>query len=79
MNMPGSSEQQPMSELKSGARLRAEAAKAIDAVVSEGRSLDAVLAEIDGRINPVDRPWSKCFVMALYVFTGACVHSYASL
>ena len=59
MNMRRSSEQQPMSELKSGARLRAEAAKAIDAVVSEGRSLDAVLAEIDGRINPLDRPLVK--------------------
>ena len=48
-----------MSELKSGARLRAEAAKAIDAVVSEGRSLDAVLAELDERIKPVDRPLVK--------------------
>ncbi len=48
-----------MSELKSGARLRAEAAKAIDSVVSEGRSLDAVLAEIDERISPGDRALVK--------------------
>ncbi|RLA28025.1 MAG: 16S rRNA (cytosine(967)-C(5))-methyltransferase, partial [Gammaproteobacteria bacterium] len=48
-----------MSELKSGARLRAAAAKAIDAVVSEGRSLDAVLAELDERINPGDRALVK--------------------
>ena len=41
-----------MSELKSGARLRAEAAKAVDAVVREGRSLDAVLAELDERVSP---------------------------
>jgi len=91
-----------MSELKSGARQRAEAAKAIDAVVSEGRSLDAVLAELDERINPGDRALVKMlcygtlrfhwrlraqlrqlvdrrFVMARCVFTGACVHSYASL
>lgn len=44
-----------MSELKSGARLRAEAAKAIDAVVSEGRSLNAVLVETEERISTDDR------------------------
>ncbi len=44
-----------MSELQSGARLRAEAAQAIDAVVTDGRSLDAVLAETDGGISPADR------------------------
>ena len=48
-----------MSELKSGARLRAEAAKAVDAVVTEGRSLDAVLAELDERVSPGDRPLIK--------------------
>ncbi len=44
-----------MSELQSGARLRAEAAKAIDAVVTDGRSLDAVLAETGAGISPADR------------------------
>lgn len=44
-----------MSELQSGARLRAEAAKAVDAVVRDGRSLDAVLAETDAGISPADR------------------------
>jgi len=41
---------------KSGARIRAEAAKVVDAVVSDGRSLDAALAGTDGRIDPSDRP-----------------------
>jgi len=44
-----------VSELQSGARLRAEAAKAIDAVVTDGRSLDAVLAETGAGISPADR------------------------
>ena len=44
-----------MSELQSGARPRAEAAKAIDAVVTDGRSLDAVLAETDAGISLADR------------------------
>jgi len=48
-----------MNEGKSGARLRAEAAKAVDAVVAQGRSLDAVLAELDEQINPVDQPLIK--------------------
>jgi len=48
-----------MNETKSGARLRAEAAKAVNAVVAQGRSLDAVLGEIDEQINPVDRPLLK--------------------
>ena len=48
-----------MNETKSGARLRAEAAKAVNAVVAQGRSLDAVLGEIDEQINPADRPLLK--------------------
>lgn len=45
-----------MSALKSGARLRAEAAKVIDAVVNEGRSLDRALAVGDNQVLPADRP-----------------------
>jgi len=41
---------------KSGARQRAEAAKIIDAVVSDGRSLDWALAHSDEQIAPADRP-----------------------
>jgi len=48
-----------MDETKWGARLRAEAAKAVDAVVAQGRSLDAVLRELDEQINPADRPLIK--------------------
>ena len=48
-----------MNETKSGARLRAEAAKAVNAVVAQGRSLHAVLGELDEQINPVDRPLLK--------------------
>ena len=48
-----------MNEIKFGGRLRAEAAKAVDAVVAKGRSLDAVLAECEQRINPADRPLVK--------------------
>jgi 16S rRNA (cytosine967-C5)-methyltransferase len=48
-----------MNETKSGARLRAEAAKAVNAVVAQGRSLDAVLGELDEQINPADRPLLK--------------------
>ena len=48
-----------MNETKSGAHLRAEAAKAVNAVVAQGRSLDAVLGELDEQINPVDRPLLK--------------------
>jgi len=44
-----------MSALKSGARLRAEAAKVIDAVVNDGRSLDRALAEGDERVAAADR------------------------
>lgn len=45
-----------MTDMKSGARLRAEAARLTDAVVTGGRSLDAVLAELDERIKVDDRP-----------------------
>ncbi len=48
-----------MNETKSGARLRAEAAKAVNAVVAQGRSLDAVLGELDEQLNPADRPLLK--------------------
>jgi len=48
-----------MNESKSGARLRAEAAKAVDAVVAQGRSLDAVLGELDDQVNPTDQPLLK--------------------
>jgi len=42
--------------MKSGARLRAEAATAIDAVVSDGRSLDWALARSDENVSLQDRP-----------------------
>lgn len=45
-----------MTATKSGARLRAEAAKVIDAVVSDGRSLDWALARSDEQIALADRP-----------------------
>ena len=48
-----------MNETKSGARLRAEAAKAVDAVVAQGRSLDAVLSDLEQHINPADGPLVK--------------------
>ena len=48
-----------MSETKPGARLRAEAAKVVNAVVAQGRSLDAVLRDVDEQINPADRPLVK--------------------
>lgn len=40
----------------SGARLRAEAARAVHAVVCDGRSLDAVLQEAEKNVAPGDRP-----------------------
>jgi 16S rRNA (cytosine967-C5)-methyltransferase len=51
-----------MNKTKSAARLRAEAAQVIDAVV-QGRSLDAVLGEREQHVNPADRPLVKmlCF------------------
>ena len=39
-----------------GARLRARAAAVVDAVVSDGRSLDAALADAEEEIRPQDRP-----------------------
>lgn len=44
---------------RSGARLRAEAAKAVDAVVSGGRSLDAALATADEKTGKADRPFVR--------------------
>ena len=41
---------------RSGARLRARAAGIVDAVVSDGRSLDAALADAEAEILPEDRP-----------------------
>ena len=48
-----------MDETKWGARLRAQAAKAVDAVVAQGRSLDAVLGELEQPINAAERPLFK--------------------
>jgi 16S rRNA (cytosine967-C5)-methyltransferase len=48
-----------MNKTKAAARLRAEAAKAVDAVVVQGRSLDAVLHEHEQHINVADRPLVK--------------------
>jgi 16S rRNA (cytosine967-C5)-methyltransferase len=45
-----------MSGSKTGAKLRAEAAKAIDAVVSDGRSLDVALAAAEENLKPTDWP-----------------------
>lgn len=45
-----------MDNTRAAARLRAEAAEIVDAVVVKGRSLDAVLADREQRVNPVDRP-----------------------
>ena len=45
-----------MSSNKPGAKLRAEAAKVVDAVVSDGRSLDVALAAAEENISPADRP-----------------------
>ena len=41
---------------KGGAKTRAFAAEVVDAVVSEGRSLDAAIAECESRVPPADRP-----------------------
>jgi 16S rRNA (cytosine967-C5)-methyltransferase len=48
-----------VTETKAGARLRAEAAKALDAVVTQGRSLDVVLTDLDDRVSPKDRSLVK--------------------
>jgi 16S rRNA (cytosine967-C5)-methyltransferase len=45
-----------MSNARSGAWLRAEAANVVEAVVSDGRSLDAALAVAEENIGPRDRP-----------------------
>ena len=45
-----------MAGVRSGARLRAEAARIVDAVVTDGRSLDAALADTDAGISLADRP-----------------------
>ena len=41
---------------RNGAKLRATAAEIVDAVVTHGRSLDAVLHDKEGRVAPNDRP-----------------------
>jgi len=48
-----------MNESKTGAKARAEAARAVDAVVTQGRSLDAVLGELPQRVSPADLPRVK--------------------
>ena len=45
-----------MSANKAGAWVRAEAAKAVDAVVTNGRSLDAALAMAESNTRPEDHP-----------------------
>jgi len=45
-----------VSGIKKGARLRATAAQIVDAVVSDGRSLDTVLADHEDRVANDDRP-----------------------
>ena len=45
-----------MSNLKSGAWLRAEAAIAVESVVTDGKSLDAALASVEGKVGVRDRP-----------------------
>jgi 16S rRNA (cytosine967-C5)-methyltransferase len=48
-----------MNESRIGARARAEAAKAVDAVVTQGRSLDAVLGALAQRVSPDGLPLIK--------------------
>jgi 16S rRNA (cytosine967-C5)-methyltransferase len=45
-----------MSAASTGAAVRAEAAQAVDAVVSHGRSLDDALSAADPRVDATDRP-----------------------
>jgi 16S rRNA (cytosine967-C5)-methyltransferase len=45
-----------MSTVSTGAAVRAEAAQAVDAVVSRGRSLDDALSAADPRVDATDRP-----------------------
>jgi len=44
-----------MSGIKRGARIRAQAAEAVDAVISHGRSLDAAIAKAEQMVAPDDR------------------------
>ncbi len=44
-----------MDDKKTGARTRAQAAQAVDTVISKGRSLDAALAAAEKNINPSER------------------------
>jgi 16S rRNA (cytosine967-C5)-methyltransferase len=45
-----------MSAANTGAAVRAEAARAVDAVATRGRSLDAALSDADPRLDAADRP-----------------------
>ncbi len=45
-----------MSNSKKGARIRAAAAEVVDAVVTNGRSLDAAIAVAEKKIAPADQP-----------------------
>ena len=45
-----------MANVKAGAWQRAEAARVVDAVVGEGRSLDAAIAACEERLKPDERP-----------------------
>ena len=45
-----------MNVAKSGAKSRALAAEVVNAVVSDGRSLDAAIAERESQVPPADRP-----------------------
>ena len=45
-----------MADVRAGAKLRAEAAKAVDAVVTSGRSLDDALKAVEDRVKPADLP-----------------------
>ena len=51
-----------MAQPKSGARVRAVAAEALDAVVSGGRSSDAVLEAFAERVAADDRPLLRMLV-----------------
>ena len=44
-----------MSTTRKGARVRSTAAEIVDAVVSDGRSLDTALAELEGKVSEDDR------------------------
>ena len=59
-----------MSANKTGAWIRAEAAKAVDAVVTSGRSLDAALAAAESNTRPEDYPLLRmlCYGSLRYHF-----------